>query len=90
MIRSLFRKNFTVEEQDKILLGKKSNNLLDTNRLEYTYNVLSIKKSFRIYYIYIMNRDEALLKLKNIHSKLIFQGNLDQEIPEQIMIVKTY
>ena len=34
-----------------------------------------------------MNRDETLLKLKNIHSKLIFQGNLNLELPEQIMAI---
>ena len=41
-------KNFTVEEQDKILLGKRSNNLLDTSRLEDKYNVLPIKESVRV------------------------------------------
>lgn len=30
-------KNFTIEEQDKILLGGRSNNLLDTNRLSTLY-----------------------------------------------------
>ena len=40
-------KNFTVEEKDKILLGKRSNNLLDTKKLEKEYNVLPIKKSVK-------------------------------------------
>ena len=38
-------KNFTVEEQDTILLGKRSNNLLDTSKLEKKYSVLPIKES---------------------------------------------
>lgn len=41
-------KNFTVEEQDKILLGKRSNNLLDTTLLENRYQVMDIKKSVKI------------------------------------------
>ena len=40
-------KNFTIEEQDKILLGKRSNNLLDTSKLESKYSVLSIKESVK-------------------------------------------
>ena len=40
-------KNFTIEEQDKILLGKRSNNLLDTSKLESKYKVLSIRESVR-------------------------------------------
>lgn len=39
--------NFTIEEQDTILLGKRSNNLLDTNKLESKYAILSIKDSVR-------------------------------------------
>ena len=41
-------KNFTVDEQDKILLGKRSNNLLDTGKLENKYSVLPIKESVRV------------------------------------------
>jgi len=41
-------KNFTVDEQDKILLGKRSNNLLDTGKLESKYSVLPIKESVRV------------------------------------------
>ena len=41
-------KNFTVDEQDKILLGKRSNNFLDTSRLEDKYSVLPIKESVRV------------------------------------------
>jgi hypothetical protein len=38
--------NFTLEEQDKILLSGRSNNLLNTDRLEKLYpNVLPIKES---------------------------------------------
>ena len=40
-------KNFTIEEQDKILLGKRSNNLLDTTKLEDEYTILPIKESVK-------------------------------------------
>lgn len=41
-------KNFTIEEQDKILASKRSNNALDTSKLEKLYpNVLPIKESVR-------------------------------------------
>jgi len=40
-------KNFTIEEQDKILLSKRSNNYLNTNKLESKYDILSIKESVR-------------------------------------------
>jgi len=40
-------KNFTIEEQDKILLGKRSNNLLDTTKLEAKYKVMNIKDSVK-------------------------------------------
>ena len=41
-------KNFTEEEQNKILLSKRSNNLLDTYKLEKLYpNVKNIKDSIR-------------------------------------------
>lgn len=40
--------NFSIEEQNKILLAGRSNNLLNTNKLEKMYpNVLSIKNSMR-------------------------------------------
>ena len=38
-------KNFTIEEQDKILLSKRSNNYLDTKKLESKYKVRSIKEA---------------------------------------------
>ena len=40
-------KNFTTEEQDKILLGKRSNNLLDTTKLEENYKILNIRDSVK-------------------------------------------
>jgi 3,5-epimerase/4-reductase len=41
-------KNFTIEEQNNILAAGRSNNYLDTNRLEQLYpNVLNIKDSVR-------------------------------------------
>ena len=40
-------KNFTVEEQDKVLLGKRSNNLLNTEKLESKYKVNNIFDSVR-------------------------------------------
>ena len=39
--------NFSIEEQDKILLSKRSNNYLDTEKLESLYNILPIKESVR-------------------------------------------
>ena len=36
-------KNFTIDEQDKILESKRSNNYLDTSKLESKYNVKNIK-----------------------------------------------
>jgi nucleoside-diphosphate-sugar epimerase len=40
--------NFTIEEQNKILLSKRSNNLLDTTKLENLYpDILNIKDSIR-------------------------------------------
>jgi len=35
-------KNFTIEEQDKILSSKRSNNLLNTNKLTSKYKVDNI------------------------------------------------
>jgi dTDP-glucose 4,6-dehydratase len=41
-------KNFTIDEQNKILASKRSNNALDTSKLEKLYpNVLPIKESVR-------------------------------------------
>jgi len=41
-------KNFTVEEQNKILLSKRSNNQLDTNKLKIWYpEVRPIKEAVR-------------------------------------------
>jgi len=40
--------NFDINEQDKILLSKRSNNYLDTNKLQEKYpSVKSIKDSVR-------------------------------------------
>jgi 3,5-epimerase/4-reductase len=42
-------KNFSIEEQDKILAAERSNNFLDTSKLEEMYpNVKNIKESIRI------------------------------------------
>ena len=50
-------KNFSIEEQSKILAADRSNNYLDTSRLENLYpNVKNIKDSVR----------EILIKIKNI------------------------
>ena len=41
-------KNFSIEEQDKILAAGRSNNFLDTTKLEEMYpNVKNIKESVR-------------------------------------------
>jgi 3,5-epimerase/4-reductase len=40
-------KNFSIEEQDKILSSKRSNNLLNTNKLTSTYKVDSIDIAIR-------------------------------------------
>lgn len=40
--------NFDIDEQRKILESERSNNYLDTNRLETLYNVKNIKDSIRI------------------------------------------
>ena len=40
-------KNFTDEEQDKILLSKRSNNYLSVNKLKQKYNVKNIKESVK-------------------------------------------
>jgi nucleoside-diphosphate-sugar epimerase len=46
-------KNFTIDEQDNILESKRSNNYLDTKKLESKYNVKNINKS--IYDLFINN-----------------------------------
>lgn len=48
-------KNFSIEEQDKILASKRSNNYLDTNKLESKYKVRNIKEAVR----------DMLIKIKN-------------------------
>ena len=41
-------KNFTIEEQDSILDSKRSNNYLDTSKLELWYpNIPNIKESVK-------------------------------------------
>jgi len=47
--------NFSVDEQRKILESERSNNYLDTKRLESMYNVKHIRDSVR----------EVLIKMKN-------------------------
>ncbi len=44
-------KNFTIEEQDKILESKRSNNYLDTTKLESKYDVKNIKQSINNLFI---------------------------------------
>ena len=39
--------NFTIEEQSNILLSKRSNNILDTKKLEDKYNVINIVDSIK-------------------------------------------
>jgi len=53
--------NFTIEEQNTILLSKRSNNYLDTNKLENLYpNVKPIKESVR----------DILIKMKNNYNNV--------------------
>ena len=40
-------KNMTIQEQDKLLLSKRSNNSLDTTKLESKYKVDNIKEGVR-------------------------------------------
>jgi 3,5-epimerase/4-reductase len=40
-------KNMTIEEQNKLLLSKRSNNHLDTSKLESKYEVSNIKDGIR-------------------------------------------
>lgn len=51
-------KNFTLEEQSKILAGGRSNNYMDTKLLESKYNVTNIKDAVR----------KCLIDMKNISS----------------------
>jgi dTDP-4-dehydrorhamnose reductase len=44
-------KNFTIEEQDKILESKRSNNYLDTTKLESKYDVKNIKQAINNLFI---------------------------------------
>ena len=58
-------KNFTIEEQDKILDSKRSNNCLDTSRLETMYNVRHIKDSVRnILFHYILKSNYIYKRIK--------------------------
>lgn len=49
-------KNFTIDEQDQILSSKRSNNLLDTSKLEAKYQVNSIQKAVENALIMMKNR----------------------------------
>ena len=51
-------KNFTIEEQNKILAGGRSNNFLDTSKLESMYKVKNIKDAVK----------DALLQMKEVKS----------------------
>jgi hypothetical protein len=51
--------NFSVEEQNMILASERSNNFLDTTRLESLYKVKNIKDSVR----------DILYKMKEKHEK---------------------
>ena len=57
-------KNFTIEEQDEILLGKRSNNLLDTTLLENRYQITNIKESVKNC-LTIMKENNMKLKENN-------------------------
>jgi 3,5-epimerase/4-reductase len=64
MYREIVDKNFTwdnfsIEEQRQILASERSNNFLDTSRLESLYNVKGIKESVR----------DVLYKMKETHEK---------------------
>jgi hypothetical protein len=51
--------NFSIEEQRQILASERSNNFLDTSRLESLYKVKGIKESVR----------DVLYKMKEVHEK---------------------
>ena len=57
-------KKFTIEEQDEILLGKRSNNLLDTTLLENRYQITNIKESVKNC-LTIMKENNMKLKENN-------------------------
>jgi hypothetical protein len=51
--------NMTLEEQDKILLAGRSNNILNTNKLKKLYpNVTNIKESIKNLFINIKNNNK--------------------------------
>jgi 3,5-epimerase/4-reductase len=52
-------KNFDIAEQNKILKSKRSNNYLDTRKLEAKYNVISIRDAV-INALNIMKSEEVL------------------------------
>lgn len=64
--------NFDIEEQDKILLSKRSNNYLDTSRLESMYQVKNIKDSVR----------DILIKMRNKRQNLNQKNDSDSETSE--------
>ncbi len=54
-------KNFTIEEQNQILLSQRSNNLLNTSKLEKMYpNVLNIKEAVRNILLEMKNNFKSL------------------------------
>ena len=56
--------NFSIEEQNEILASKRSNNYLDTSRLEQLYpNVLTIKESVKNCLIEYKNEVNTIYKL---------------------------
>jgi hypothetical protein len=53
--------NFTIEEQNQILLSQRSNNLLNTSKLEKMYpNVLNIKEAVRNILLEMKNNFKSL------------------------------
>lgn len=76
--------NFTIEEQDKILDSKRSNNCLDTTALETMYNVKHIKNSVRdILFNYIFKSRLHSTKMSSLNE------NIDnfQNTPDTILLV---
>jgi 3,5-epimerase/4-reductase len=47
--------NFTIEEQDKILASKRSNNYLDTSKLESKYKIKNIKDAVKDIFLNLYN-----------------------------------
>ena len=67
-------KNFTIDEQDEILLGKRSNNLLDTSKLESKYEVLSIHDSVKKCLLEMKSLVPNInisIKKKSIHKSIV-------------------